>query len=305
MSESDIYDFLVSAKKGRTCQKRQEAKYSLMPSSVLREIDRRGKTVQWSLTASDCPAFKPRRIWMLGYSEAGAGYEVVRRNPSFSNINVTISGKGEALIGGEWRKLTPGTAVLSPKGVLHGSRSIPGTRWEFCWICFAESPGIPSRIPQTACTLTHTDPRPIAWTLLSLQREMRQARQKPVIDAQLQLLDAYLHRILDRGPVENHLWPFWEKVAQDPAHNWTEDEMARHMRLSSRHLLRLCKKETGRTLREQLAHIRLTRAASLLHERALKLQAIAESVGYRDAFAFSKAFKRWSGVSPKSYRARL
>jgi AraC-like DNA-binding protein len=40
-----------------------------------------------------------------------------------------------------------------------------------------------------------------------------------------------------------------------------------------------------------------------LQDRSLKLQAVAQAVGYQDAFAFSKAFKRWGGVSPKTYRA--
>jgi AraC-like DNA-binding protein len=45
-------------------------------------------------------------------------------------------------------------------------------------------------------------------------------------------------------------------------------------------------------------------AASLLQDRSLKLQSVAEAVGYQDPFAFSRAFKRWSGASPSAYRAR-
>jgi AraC-like DNA-binding protein len=40
----------------------------------------------------------------------------------------------------------------------------------------------------------------------------------------------------------------------------------------------------------------------MLQNEDMKLQAIAEAVGYRDAFTFSKAFKRWSGISPSDYR---
>jgi AraC-like DNA-binding protein len=271
---------------------------------LLPDVDRRGKnTVQWTLDPFDYPALKTRRILSLGYSEAGTGYQIIRKNPGFSNINVTISGRGEVLIHGEWKKITAGMASLSPKGVLHGARSLPGVRWEFCWISFAEPAGTSSHIAVPEPTVTHTDPRPIAWALLSLQRELQHGRQKPILEALLQLLDLYLQRITAPWPVENHLWKLWEKVAQLPAHPWTDEEMARQVHFSSRHLLRLCKKESGRTLHEQLAHIRLTKAASLLQDRSLKLQAVAEAVGYQDAFAFSKAFKRWSGVSPKAYRA--
>ena len=272
-------------------------------SSPVPDIDRRGKTEQWTLDCFECPSLKSRNILSLGYSEAGEGYQVVRRNPGFSNINLTISGKAEALVNGRWSQIKAGTAVLSPKGVLHGARSLAGIRWEFCWICFAEPAAGRQWITVRAPTFVHTDPRPVAWTLLSLHREMRQARHKEIIEILLQLLDSYLRRITVPMPMENHLWKLWEKVAQSPAHPWTDEEMAREVHLSPRHLLRLCRKESGRTARQQLAHTRLTKAASLLQDRSQKLQTIAEAVGYQDAFAFSKAFKRWSGVSPKAYRA--
>lgn len=275
-------------------------------SRPLRDIDQKGRrTVQWTIDPFHCPALKDWRILSLGYSEVGAGYQVVRENPGFSNINITISGRGEVLIGGEWKKVTAGAASLSPKGVLHGARSLPGVRWEFCWICFEEPPGTRPRITVPAPTVTQTDPRPIAWVLLSLQRELRHARQKAILDTLLQLLDRYLQRILAPWPVGNCLWKLWEKVAQSPAHPWSDEEMARQVHVSARHLLRLCKMESGRTLHEQLAHIRLTKAASFLQDRGLKLHAVAEAVGYQDAFAFSKAFKRWCGVSPKAYRSHF
>jgi len=275
-----------------------------MKPLLLSDVGRVGKhTEQWSVSQYDCPALKSRRINSVGYSKAGPGYRIVRNNPGFSNINITISGRHEALIQGKWRSVTAGMAVLSPKGVLHGARSLPGVRWEFCWIQFAEPAGTSPCIAVSAPTVTHIDPRPVAWALQSLQRELRHTRQKAIIDAVLHLLDLYVQRITAPWPVENHLWKLWEKVAQSPAHPWTNEEMARQVNVSPRHLLRLCKKEAGRTLHERLSHVRLTKAASFLQDHSLKLQVIADTVGYRDAFALSKAFKRWSGVSPKAYRA--
>ncbi len=43
-------------------------------------------------------------------------------------------------------------------------------------------------------------------------------------------------------------------------------------------------------------------AARRLAETNLGLAAIAAEVGYRSEFAFSRAFKRWAGVAPGSYR---
>lgn len=275
-----------------------------MPPRLFPEIAQIGRsTQQWAITPADCPAFKAQRISSVGYCVTGPGYQYIRNNPAFSNINITISGQYEALIQGKWKRITPGMTALSPKGALHGARSVPGKRWEFCWIAFDEPDGTSPCIAVPSPTITHTDPRPIAWVILSMHRELQHTRQKAILDALFQSLELYLQRITAPWPVENHLWKLWELVAQSPAHPWTNEEMARQIHVSPRHLLRLCKKESGRTLHERLSHIRLTKAASLLQNHSMKLDIIADAVGYENAFAFSKAFKRWSGVSPKAYRA--
>src|SRR5262249_15997313 len=49
---------------------------------------------------------------------------------------------------------------------------------------------------------------------------------------------------------------------------------------------------------------RIQSAATLLGDGSLTLAEIAEGVGYESLPAFSKAFKRWTGESPSSWRRR-
>ena len=44
---------------------------------------------------------------------------------------------------------------------------------------------------------------------------------------------------------------------------------------------------------------------ALLSNPALKLDAVARSVGFGDQAAFSKAFRRWTGSTPARYRAEF
>ncbi|MDX1799642.1 MAG: AraC family transcriptional regulator [Marinobacter sp.] len=50
--------------------------------------------------------------------------------------------------------------------------------------------------------------------------------------------------------------------------------------------------------------VRLERARALLTRTSMNLGQIADALGYADAANFTRAFKRWTGVSPSHYRTR-
>lgn len=54
-----------------------------------------------------------------------------------------------------------------------------------------------------------------------------------------------------------------------------------------------------------LQNFRIQKAQSLLKESSMNLQEIAVNVGYKDAFTFSKMYKKVSGISPSVYRNNL
>jgi transcriptional regulator GlxA family with amidase domain len=49
---------------------------------------------------------------------------------------------------------------------------------------------------------------------------------------------------------------------------------------------------------------RIERAQKLLCETDLKLEALAQELGFTDAFHLSKTFKKFTGVSPSEFRKR-
>ncbi len=61
---------------------------------------------------------------------------------------------------------------------------------------------------------------------------------------------------------------------------------------------------SGTTLQAQLARLRQRRAERLLRAGELSVSQVGAAVGYPDGAAFARAFRRWTGASPKQYRAQ-
>jgi AraC-like DNA-binding protein len=81
------------------------------------------------------------------------------------------------------------------------------------------------------------------------------------------------------------------------------DIIAKELSLSTRSLRRKLDEE-GTSFREILQAQRLVKAEKLLCERRLQISELAAYLGYSDVAVFSRAFKAWTGSSPRDYIAR-
>jgi AraC family transcriptional regulator len=79
-------------------------------------------------------------------------------------------------------------------------------------------------------------------------------------------------------------------------------ELADLCDLSSRQLIRLFKRATGKTLHEYIESVRLERAMAMLSATTLPLKVISYRLGFAAPSSFSIAFRRLTGSSPRSYR---
>jgi YesN/AraC family two-component response regulator len=78
--------------------------------------------------------------------------------------------------------------------------------------------------------------------------------------------------------------------------------LARHLHLNAKYLGELFKQSTGESLGDFVIRARIKRACELLASSDLKVYAIAEQVGYRDAKHFATMFRSVTGLSPVEYR---
>jgi len=91
-------------------------------------------------------------------------------------------------------------------------------------------------------------------------------------------------------------------IHEDPAHDWSVDELASRASLSRAAFSQRFKNFVNDTPINYLAKVRVQKAMMLLHQTEQSIEAIASQVGYSTGFALSKAFKRINGVSPKQFR---
>ena len=90
----------------------------------------------------------------------------------------------------------------------------------------------------------------------------------------------------------------------EPAHDWTVEELAQHVGMS-RSIFALKFKETvGSSPIEHLTRWRMLLAEDRMANTNDSIAEIAQSLGYESASAFTKAFKKIMGCSPRQYSRR-
>jgi AraC-like DNA-binding protein len=81
-------------------------------------------------------------------------------------------------------------------------------------------------------------------------------------------------------------------------------EVARRLGMHERTLGRRLQ-ETGTTFQALLDETRQMLGEQLLHDTRLPVARVAAALGYRDPTVFTRAFRRWTGQTPRGFRAAL
>jgi len=93
-------------------------------------------------------------------------------------------------------------------------------------------------------------------------------------------------------------------IHEDPTRAWTVETLARQAGASRASFARRFSQLVGETPMTFLKNWRLAMAADLLCQPGETVGTVADKVGYANPFAFSTAFKRTRGISPKDFRAQ-
>lgn len=91
-------------------------------------------------------------------------------------------------------------------------------------------------------------------------------------------------------------------IQQSYYRNITVMDIAKYINISPRYLARIFKECTGKTVQEQILYKKIQHAKVYLKNSNMKIRDIAYSLGYENEFAFSAAFKKHTGISPRQFK---
>jgi len=156
----------------------------------------------------------------------------------------------------------------------------------------------------------------LRWTLPLLARELAQPAPGSELTVrqlgQLMLVQALRLHLSDtrqsfpswlRVLADSQLAPAIRAIHADPARRWTVAELAATARMSRSTLALKFKLSAGLGPLEYLTRWRMLLATTALTHGQQTISAIAAQLGYLSDSAFSHAFRRVLGQSPRAYRA--
>ncbi len=162
-----------------------------------------------------------------------------------------------------------------------------------------------------------SDQAALRWSLDRMMLELRERQPGGFLIAQhlahmmlVQALRAYLAEGLSGGVgwlfalADQQMGAAISAIHNDPAHRWTLQELAEQVGLSRSTFALRFKATVGATPMEYLTRWRMLLAGDRLTNSSDSIFVIALALGYESESAFSTAFKRVMGCSPRQYGRR-
>lgn len=258
----------------------------------------------WLEDFPSCPILNQYQMLHIGIQDTNAPTRVVRTRQTTTYFLACLSGKGRVLIDGRWRICREGYACLLPAHTLNAFEALPGTRWEYCWVCYQRPIEQRPLAGTTSPVMARFEALPLRSAILGLMYECSGPAQPTLMAEWTDLIHAYVLRFAQPLDQPDELRLLWERVAQHLAEYWTLARLAREAGYSNEHLRRLCRRQLGRSPMHQVTYLRMRRAAELLANSEQTIEAIALAVGYHNPFVFSNAFTKWIGWRPSEYRRK-
>jgi AraC-like DNA-binding protein len=169
-------------------------------------------------------------------------------------------------------------------------------------------------LPPIVHLRTEADKSELRWSLERMRQELRTPRPGGHLIAQhlaqmilIQAIRLHLEGYSESSIgwifalADKHLSAAMHAMHENPSRRWTLQTLAEHAGVSRTVFASRFKATVGSSVMEYLARWRMLLAGNKLRTSRDPIAAIALELGYESESAFSKAFKRVMGCSPRQY----
>ena len=250
------------------------------------------------------------------------GAEICAKNYSFGPtvrdnyvLHFIVDGKGKFTIDGITTQLKTGDMFILPKGKVTFYQADGEHPWTYLWVGFSGSKAenILSKTQLLDRYFCHST---LESKVLDQIVKLTQFRDQKLDDVtELQLI-AELYKLLaflmEELPsksmsdsnilIQNYIKQTKKIIHTQYSKTLKVSQIAKKLNLNRSYLYKIFKEETGYSIKDYLGQIRMEKSADLLTSTDFHISHIANAVGFTDALAFSKAFKKHFGQSPSNYR---
>lgn len=239
------------------------------------------------------------------------GWRWARREKPMANYDLFYvwSGEGEVEVNGTHYEVGPGSCFLFRPGDYTSATHNPQKPLVLSYIHFAVNEPVdtvPERYRQLSDTVD------FEYMLSRYVRLFLVETYAAEEEAQLVLKQLLIHLLREdkQLPVEkkasNQLTEAIHEVAnfvrQNPGIAHRVEDLAMRAQLSPRYFSMKFKELIGMSVQTYMIRTRIERAQHLLMHAGMNVTEVADALGYRDIFFFSRQFKQYTGRSPSEIR---
>lgn len=248
-----------------------------------------------------------------GWEKCGATHSYGPAVRNYYMLHFILKGQGHYYLNNKHYKLNENQCFLTEPETVTLYKAEPTNPWTYTWICF-NGDYVPHLLKQSNL---NTD-NPIInlscnQTIYEIIKEMLSYHQltpanECYLQSKLYLIFAKLHEALqsvyNKVELNNNFYvtKAIEYIEKNTFTNLSVNDIARYLNISRSHLYALFKQELNTSPQQFLTNAKIANARELLSKTKIPIYSVALSCGYKNAFAFSRAFKQVTNISPREYR---
>lgn len=248
-----------------------------------------------------------------GYEQCLAGQFYGPGIRAYYTLHFILNGQGHYFVADKHYMLHAGQCFLIPPDTAAFYRAEPSAPWTYVWVCFH---GDMALSIMEHCHFSYdclVQPVSSPEEYKSIIFEMMQHSQ--LTPANEYFIQSGLYRIMALLQQQSgacytkiessdnfYILQAVDYIRKSISLDITVADAARHLHISRSYLFELFRQHLHMSPQEFLTSAKIMHARELLAATSLPVADVAASSGYHNSFAFSRAFKKATGMTPTEYR---